>query len=377
MKIVYCISGLYNSGGMERVISCKANCLAQIGHEVSIVTTDQMKRPVFFPLHPNIRTYDLDVNYEINNHLPVWHKIRTYWARQRKHRKGLEALLTELRPDVTISTFSNEENFLYRLKDGSVKILEYHFSKLKRLQFDRKGLRRYIDVVRTKLDEQVIKRYARFVVLTDEDRLLWGGQHTNIQVIPNPLPFVPEVTADTSIKRIIAAGRYCYQKNFEALLEAWAQLAPRFPDWRLDIYGDGEDRPGLEALAQRLGLSDRLSLERPTLRMAEEYARSSIYAMTSRYEGLPMVLLEAQAMGLPIVSYACQCGPRDIIADGQDGYLVELHDVAGFVEALARLMEDETLRTTMGQRALKASERYTMERVMPQWLALFDELLNR
>lgn len=374
MKIVYCIPGLYNSGGMERVISCKANYLAQIGHEVVIVTTDQMERPIFFPLDSRIRTYDLDVNYEINNHLPVWHKIRTYWARQRKHRKGLEALLTKLRPDVTISTFGNEENFLYRLSDGSIKVLEYHFSKLKRLQFDRKGLRRYIDMVRTKLDEQVIKRYARFVVLTEEDRVLWGSQHTNIQVIPNPLPFVPEVMADTSTKRIIAAGRYCYQKNFNALLEAWAQLAPRFPDWRLDIYGDGEDRPALEALVERLGLGDRLALQRPTLHMAEEYAQSSIYAMTSRYEGLPMVLLEAQAMGLPIVSYACQCGPRDIITDGQDGYLVELHDVVGLVEALARLMDNESLRIIMGQRAHKASERYTIECIMSQWLTLFEEL---
>lgn len=373
MKIVYCIPGLYNSGGMERVLSCKANYLVARGHELYIITTDQMGRKPFFALDPRIQTYDLGIDYEVNNGGSLWAKVSSYIGRQRRHRQRLEALLMRIRPDITISMFGNDEGIVPHIQDGSHKVLEYHFSKLKRLQYGRRGLWRLMDLWRTRQDERVVGLFDRFVVLTEEDRALWGDM-PNIRVIPNPLPFDSPVVSPLSEKRVIAAGRYDYQKNFEALIDIWAEVAPKHPDWHLDIYGDGALRPALEARIERLGLGNQLTLQHPTHDMPQVYMQSAVYAMTSHYEGLPMVLLEAQTMGLPIVSYACPCGPRDIITEGQDGFLVKLGDRDTFAQRLSMLMDDYDLRLRMGQSAKQASLRYQLEPIMARWEELFASL---
>lgn len=372
MKILYCIPGLYNSGGMERVLSCKANYLASRGYEISIVTTEQRGRALFFPLDERIKTYDLGINYEVSNG-SLWGKLVGFFFLQRRHRARLEALVEELHPDVMVSMFGNDERIVPCLKDGSRKVLEYHFSKLKRLQYGRQGLWRYLDLWRMRADERIVQLFDRFVVLTEEDRALWGSL-SNMEVIPNPLPFESQAMSSLEHKRVIAAGRYEYQKNFADLISIWAKVSPLHPDWRLAIYGDGSLRQELEALVLRLGLTETLSLLPATRDMHREYLHSAIYALTSHYEGLPMVLIEAQSMGLPIVSYTCQCGPRDIVSEGEDGFLVDLYDKDRFALRLSQLMADSDLRQRMGARAREASSRYELDQVMAQWEALFASL---
>ena len=177
-----------------------------------------------------------------------------------------------------------------------------------------------------------------------------------------------------SAKRLIAVGRMEYQKNFPDLLSIWSRVAPTFPDWELHIYGDGWMLDGLRRQAEELGVASQVTFEGAVSDMETAYASSSIYLMTSHFEGLPMVLLEAQSVGLPAVSYACSSGPRDIITDGEDGFLVPLYDEATFAERLSTLMRDEALRTCMGKAAEVASHRYDLEVIMPQWLELFSTL---
>lgn len=373
MKIAYCIPATSNSGGMERVLSGKANYLASLGHELTIITTDQRGKAPFFPFQEGIAQYDLGINYDENNDEGILSKLRSYPGKKRLHRKRLTTLLLELRADVVVSMFGDDADILPSIQDGSRKALEYHFSKLKRLQYGRKGLWRLVDLLRTKLDERTVRPYDRFVVLTEEDRSYWGAL-PNIHVIPNPLPFTTDSPSDCSTHRVIAAGRYDFQKNFELLLHLWAKVAPDFPDWHLDIFGDGKLRGELTALVEKLGLSSSVTLERPTHQMQEVYRTSSVYVMTSRYEGLPMVLLEAQQMGLPIVSFACPCGPRDVITDGVDGFLVEVGDEERFLSSLKKLMADEPMRRMMGGAARHASERYQVDVVMQQWQELFQGL---
>lgn len=373
MKILYCIPGLYNSGGMERVLSCKANYLVERGYEVAIVTTEQRGCAPFFPLDERIQTYDLDINYEVSNG-SLWRKLLDFFTLPRKHLSQLERLVENLRPDIIISMFGNDERVVPRLRDSSYKVLEYHFSKFKRIQYGRRGLWHYLDLWRMRADERIVRLYDRFVVLTEEDKALWGNL-PNMEVIPNPLPFrIEGEGASLEEKRVIAAGRYEYQKNFADLIKIWARVSPRYPDWHLVIYGDGSLRSDLEALVSSLGLSNTLTLAPATRDMRREYQHSAIYALTSHYEGLPMVLIEAQAMGLPIVSYTCQCGPRDIVSDGVDGFLVDLYDQDRFAERLSQLMSDAELLQQMGTKAREASRRYDLDRVMSQWERLFTSL---
>ena len=161
------------------------------------------------------------------------------------------------------------------------------------------------------------------------------------------------------------------------MLNIYKKIADRATGWTLDIIGDGPLRLALQQQVAQLGLAGQVLLLPPTDDMKALYARSSIVAMTSRYEGLPMVLLEAQACGLPIVAFACQCGPRDVIHDGEDGFLIEGRDEALFAQRLLRLMGDEELRRRMSDRAAAHSESFSEEHIMQQWEQLFTSITQQ
>lgn len=373
MKIIYCIAGTCHSGGMERVLANKANYLTGHGYEVVIVTTDQRGLPPFFPLDGQIRCIDLGINYEENNGKPFANKLLHYPLKQYRHKKRLAAILEQEKPDVTISMFCNDAGFITRINDGSKKVLEVHFSKFKRLQYNRKGLWRLADLWRSKQDEKTVRRFDKFVVLTEEDKGYWGNL-PNITVIPNANTFATSQAAALENKKVIAIGRYTYQKGFERLIEAWNILSPGFPGWKLDIIGNGEERDKLQDLIHAYHLDGQVTLVSPTKSIDKVYLDASLLAMSSRYEGLPMVLLEAQAFGLPIVSFACKCGPKDIVTDGETGFLAAENDIKGLAQQMAKLMENTQLRKQMGRKAKEASRRYAEDAVMAKWTALFDSL---
>lgn len=375
MKLIYTIAATYNSGGMERVLANKANWLVRNGYEISILTTDQKGRSSFFDFDPRIRFYDLGINYEENNGMSFLNKLIHYPFKQWKHKKALKKLLRELKADVVVSMFCNDASILPMIKDGSRKVLEIHFSRFKRQQYGRKGIWKIADEIRSINDLKVVSRFDRFVVLTEEDKGYWGDLD-NIQVIPNARTFVLERPAELKEKRVIAVGRYCYQKALDRLIDAWDIVCRSVDDWKLHLVGDGEDRVGLQTQIDRLGLSDKVVLGCAETDMKSVYANASILALSSRYEGLPMVLLEAQAAGLPIVSFECKCGPKDVITDGGDGYLVEEGNVAQLAEKLLKLINDEELRRRMGAEAYRNSERFSEEKVMAQWVELFNEVIK-
>lgn len=373
MKIIYCIAGTCHSGGMERVLANKANYLTEHGYEVVIVTTDQQGLPPFFPLNEQIRCIDLGINYEENNGKSFANKLLHYPLKQYRHQKRLAAILKREKPDITVSMFCNDAGFITRINDGSKKVLEIHFSKFKRLQYNRKGLWRLADLWRSKQDEKTVRRFDKFVVLTEEDKGYWGNL-PNITVIPNANTFATSQAAALENKKVIAIGRYTYQKGFERLIEAWNILSPGFPGWKLDIIGNGEERDKLQDLIHAYHLDGQVTLVSPTKSIDKVYLDASLLAMSSRYEGLPMVLLEAQAFGLPIVSFACKCGPKDIVTDGETGFLAAENDIKGLAQQMAKLMENTQLRKQMGRKAKEASLRYAEDAVMAKWTALFDSL---
>jgi glycosyltransferase involved in cell wall biosynthesis len=376
MKIVYCIAGTYNSGGMERVLSDKANWLSNHGYDVVIVTTDQKGRRPFFTLDNSISCFDLGINYAENNGKSFFNKLIHYPIKQFKHKKRLTKLLKSLHSDVVVCMFNNDASFVYKINDGSRKVLEIHFSKFKKLQYGRKGLWKLVDEWRTKRDEKIVKCYDKFVVLTREDNLYWGLL-PNIKVIPNARTFETEEIATLENKQILAVGRLVEQKGFDRLIDIWYEVCMRTKGWRLDIVGDGALRKILQRKINEYGIEARTSIVRSTDDIKSYYLNSSIVVMTSRYEGLPMVLLEAQAFGLPIVSFECKCGPQDIITDSVDGFLIPENDNKLFTQKLVGLMNDDILLKSMGRQAIVSSERFSRDAIMKEWTNLFDALSTK
>ena len=376
MKIVYCHCSLYNPGGMERVLFNKVAWLAAAGHDVSVVTTDQQGRPPFYRFPDGVRLTDLGINYSLDNNKSLRERIPSYLRKRRLHRRRLTGLLMAERPDITVSLYPSESSFIPDIPDGSKKILELHFNRYFRLQYGRRGLTGLIDRWRSRQDVKIARRFDSFVVLTDEDKKYWGDIPA-ITVIPNAaLPM--SLKSDCMSRRVIAVGRLDYQKGFDRLISAW-ELVKRNPasaGWRLDIFGQGEWREMLDAMIAEKGLRDSAKINVPVANIECEYARSSVIAMTSNYEGFGMVLAEAMSCGVPAVSFDCKCGPSDIITDGADGFLVRNGDIRAFADALLRLMVDDDLRRRMGEAATAVTARYSEDRVMGQWLSLFSHLLS-
>lgn len=377
MKIVYCIHSVYNPGGMERVLLNKTRWLVEHGHDVSVVTTDQNGRPAFYPFPEQVRFTDFGVNYSDDNNLSTLGKALGFLRRRRKHRRLLTEYLFRERPDLTISLYPCESSFIPSIKDGSRKIVEFHYSKNFRLQYGRTGLMGMLDRWRIHADESLMKRFDRFVVLTHEDAADWKNA-SNIAVIPNAAMHLDSATSDCTPKRVIAVGRLDYQKGFDRLIEAWdiAVRSGRCAGWRLDIFGQGEWNERLENMIAERGLSDCARVNSPVKNIATEYRNSSMLVMSSNYEGFPMVMIEAMGAGLPVVSFDFKCGPRDIIRDGVNGLIVPNGNIDFLAESMLKLMNDDALRCRMGREAAKVTETYSEERVMKMWTDLFEEVLH-
>ena len=375
MKILYLIHSTYNPGGMERVLLNKVTWLVEkMGWEVTVVTTDQHGRQSFYPFPEGVRMVDLGVNYSEDNGKPFIKKLLGFAKRRRLHAKRLKALLEQVRPDVVDCFYPGECSFVPGLKDGSKKVMELHQSKLFHHQYNRSGLMGLADKVRARMDKRLVRRFDRFVVLTHEDRDMWGDM-PGIRVIPNAANFIAEKYSDCSAKRVIAVGRLDYQKSFDRLILVWEKVHEHMPDWRLDIFGQGEWKEMLQGMIDERGLQDCMKLNGPTQNIGKEYSESSMIVMSSHYEGFPMVMIEAMACGLPAVCFDFKCGPRDIIGEGENGLIVPDGDIEGLAEAIVRLMKEETLRKRMGENAKRVVETYSEERVMGQWINLYEETI--
>ena len=373
MKILYLIHSTYNPGGMERVLLNKVRYFVEEkGWDVTVVTTDQHGRPSFYPFPEGVRMIDLGVNYSDDNGQPFVKKFLGYLQRRGLHEKLFKNVLEQERPDVVDCFYPGECSFVPGLKDGSVKVMELHQSKLFHHQYNRSGLMGLADKVRARLDERLVRKFDRFVVLTDEDAGLWGAM-PGIRVIPNAANFIADEYSDCSSKRVIAVGRLDYQKSFDRLIQVWEKVHQQMPDWRLDVFGQGEWQDMLQQMIDDRGLGESVKLNAPTKEIGKEYAESSMLVMSSHYEGFPMVMIEAMACGLPAVCFDFKCGPRDIIEEGANGLIVPDGDIDGLAGALVSLMKDDELRKKMGENAKKVVVTYSEEKVMAKWMELYEE----
>jgi glycosyltransferase involved in cell wall biosynthesis len=222
------------------------------------------------------------------------------------------------------------------------------------------------------------RRLDALAVLTEGDRAayqaLLGASAPRIVTIPNTVREMHGPKADLDRKVVLAAGRTTPQKGFDLLIRAWAQVAPEHPDWRLRICGRGQLRPTLQALVAELGLEEHVRLTRGAKDLQARMQRASIYALSSRFEGFPLVLLEAMGMAMGVVAFDCPTGPGEVIEDHRNGLLVPARDVDGFAAALREMISDEELRRSCAAAAAETARDYTMAAVGPRWEAFLAEL---
>ena len=379
LKIVYVTPALYMAGGVERVLTLKANYFAEnFGYDITIILTEGKDKPLFYPLSDKIKVINLNIGFEELWTCSFAKKIFVYLKKQIQFKRALTNELMRLRSDITVSLLRREINFINDIKDGSKKVGELHVNRANYRNFeanDSNFIKNLFAKLWMRSLVSKLKQLNRFVVLTEEDKSAWP-ELQNISVIPDPLSFIPTKHSSLTEKRVIAVGRYVYQKGFDLLLQAWAKIEKQYPDWQLVIFGDGNRTP-YEQQMKDLGIdATRCHLNGPVADIQQEYVNSSLFVFSSRYEGFGMVLVEAMACGLPVVSFACPCGPRDIITDGVDGILVEKENVDALACQLLSIIHDEQKRLFMARAAQKKAATFQMDQIAARWQNLFEEVID-
>ena len=380
MKIVYCLVDSSRTGGMERIICCKANYLADIlGYDISIITTDRGNKKNFYHFSDKIHFVDLNVNYWELNQYSFFKKLWMQIKKRKIHKKRLTEYLFQQKPDIVVSTYTHEFTLLPKIKDRSKKVGEIHFSKHYNRIENKNKKQTFLNKIFSQLAERrkysYISMYDKFIVLTKADLKNWN-KFPNVSYIYNILPFYPQETALLDAKRVISVGRLVLQKGYDMLIEAWEKVSAVYPDWKLDIFGEGEERDFLNQLILSKKLENVITINTPTNDIISEYLNSSISVMSSRYEGFPMTLLEAAACGLPCVSFDCPDGPAEIIQNNEDGFLVKADDINDLADKIKLLIKDEFLRKDMGIKAKENIKRFSPDVLMKEWDRLFQQVTS-
>jgi len=383
MDILYCIPALYNAAGMERVLTEKINYLARVSkHNIYIVTTDQLNRPIRFELDKTVRVFHLDIDYLDHFNANLITKFFKHKKKQKIYKRKLENLIKDLEIDICISLCGKEIDFLYKMNVSCKIIAEIHFALNNRKQFMTSHFKGFIwkvlGEIRTKQLINSVKGLDKLVVLTKQDLLQWERYCSNVLQIPNPNPLKNAKVSSLESKHVISVGRLDAQKGYDLLIDAWQIVAKKHPDWILDIFGTGDWEVKLLNRINELNLNHNIKLRGLTSDVVSNYLESSIYVMSSRYEGLPMVLIESMSCGLPVVSFDCECGTKEIITDGVDGFLVTPFDITDLASKICVLVENSQLRKDMGKEAQIKSTSFSSDLIMPMWVKLFNELcLNK
>lgn len=378
-KIVYCTPALYSAGGVERIISVKASYFADVlDYEVTIIVTEGKGKPPFFPLSEKVKVINLDLDFEELWGVPFYKKAFLYLIKQQRFKKLLSDALMRIRPDFTISVLRREVNFINSIKDGSCKIGELHVNRANYRNFKVKDNNLFLRLFSHFWMKRLIKHLRqldKFVVLTEIAKNDWP-ELDDIEVIPDPLPYQADAQSPLSAKRIVSIGRYVYEKGNDLLLEAWSKVEKQKTDWSLDIYGMGNREP-YESQLLKLDIDpQRCHLHGFLKDVHHEYLSCSLFVLPSRFEGFGMVLIEAMASGLPVIAFDCENGPRSIISDGFNGFLIPPFNVEMLSEKMMSLMDDVELRKRLGLNGFNESLKYDMDHIAIQWKQLFDSLIN-
>lgn len=359
MKLLYITNGINGAGGLERVLSVKASYLAdQYDYKVHILVLNDTHLNPFYEFSPEIQFHSIAV-------------AGSPLAYFKSYQTGIQKIVNQIQPDVISVCDDGLKGFLLPqlIKTPAKMIYERHVSKLIEANTEDSFLKTLSTKAKWKMMDFLGKKFSKFVVLTQGNLKEWTNLK-NLEVIPNPLSFFPEESSSLTRKQVICVGKISYQKGQDILQKAWEIVHQKHPDWELHLYG----KENLDLLDTK-NLKHNIHFFPPEKNIQKKYIDSSIYVMSSRFEGFGMVITEAMSCGVPCVSFDCDYGPGDIIKDSVDGFLVENGNIQQLAEKLMILMEDENLRKEMGKKAKENVQHFTVEMVMEKWLKIFNSII--
>ncbi len=380
IKLVYCTPSLSNPGGMERVITEKVNYLSEKNYDITIITTDNRGIKDFFVLSPQVKRIDFELNYDLHFTKNFFRQLYSHVQKQKKYKKMLQDFLFEEEIDICISTGGKEIEFLSKINTKCKKIVEIHFGKNFRKQFVQSTKKSIFWKIFAKYRTQQLiaqtKKLDTLVVLTKKDELDWKKTHKNIVQIYNPVYTEQTKEAQLTNNVAIAVGKLDPQKGFDMLIDCWKQISEKNPSWILNIWGQGELKEYLQKKIMLVNLEHKVFLKGSSSEIHKHYLDSSLLLMTSRFEGFPMVLLEALSCGLPIIAYDCEHGPSELVDNGYNGYIIPDFDESEFVEKADFLINNHDIRKSFGKNSLRKSQDFSFIKIMNQWDTLFHNLLK-
>lgn len=373
LNILYCTDQLYKHGGAERVTTTKLNgWVAYTKNNVQLVTTEQKNNPFCYGLDSRVKLHDLAVNYSRDiSYFSVINIKKTILYIYRLYK-----LIKLLKPDIIVCVNDGPVNlFLPYIARNCITIKEYHSSRISEFNLRNSQKISLVKKAIYKLLDFTENRFTRCVVLNVAETKYFPSN--NVTVIPNPIT-IPNYEELAREKIVVAAGRIAHVKGYDLLIKAWVFVNVEHPDWKLHIYGDGDDnlQKELQELIECLGLKKSIMFCGATNNLNQVLFTSAIHVLSSREESFGMVILEAQACGLPTVAFNCPTGPESLIINNENGFLVKQGDAKSLGEQVNYLIEHPEIRTTIGNKARVAAKKYDISSIIKSWSSLFSKLQN-
>ncbi|TDK62186.1 glycosyltransferase family 4 protein [Bacillus salipaludis] len=386
MKLYFLVFDIYGMGGTVRTVLNVTNYLAQAGYDVEIISVFRYRQEPFFAIDPRITInvlHDMVNRKNRKDKSPIIEKLSKMKSRlihPDDEAIHFFSLLTDLKmykylktitSGILITTRPSFNIFASKYRNKAVRIIgQEHLN---------------FSIYPDRLKKAIIKNYIHLdylATLTDEDtkdykRLLEGRDHkVKVRKITNSIPKLQGVISSLEYKTIIAAGRLVPQKGFDLLIEAFKIVHEKYPDWKLKIFGYGRDKDFLMGLIEENKLYNHVLLMGPTQHIDIELSKASIYALSSRFEGFGMVIVEAMQCGVPVVSFDCPMGPSEIISHNEDGLLIEDGNVEEFAKGLIELMGNEEKRKYFAKNGLINVKRYEIDQIGQIWKETIDEVFQ-